>query len=149
MTRKEIRDQAEIEAIISRALVCRVAMLAEGYPYVVPLCFGYKDNTLYFHTGLKGRKLEILEKNPRACFEMDIDVEVKKADAACKWGVKYQSVIGYGRISIVQDPEERRKGLDVIMAHYGAKGSYSYDEDILRKTNVLRLDVESMTGKKS
>lgn len=97
----------------------RVAMSAEGYPYGVPLCFGYKDRTLYFHTGLKGKKLETLRKNPRVCFEMDIAVEVKEAGGACKWGVTYQSVIGYGRIRTVQDPEEKRKGLDVIMFHYG------------------------------
>lgn len=149
MLRKEIWDQAEIESIISRALVCRVAMFAEGYPYVVPLCFGYRENALYFHTGTKGKKLEILMNNPRVCFEMDIDVEVKEADEACKWGVKNQSVIGYGIVSIVHDLEEKRRGLDVIMSHYGAKGPHSYDEDILRKTHVLRLDVESMTGKKS
>lgn len=62
---REICDPEEMESIISRACVCRLAM-CEGYaPYVVPLCFGYEGEYLYFHSATEGRKLEILKKNPR------------------------------------------------------------------------------------
>lgn len=39
---------------------------------------------------------------------------------ACDWGMNYESIMGSGSMTIVSDPEERRRGLDLIMAHYGS-----------------------------
>ena len=62
---KEIVEKSEIEAVISKASVCRLGMAEEGMPYVVPLCFGYENNTLYFHSAKEGKKVDILKKNNR------------------------------------------------------------------------------------
>ena len=59
---KEITHRAEIESIIRRSMVCRLALADENIPYLVPLCFGYKDNSLYFHSVGQGRKIEMLKK---------------------------------------------------------------------------------------
>ena len=91
---KQINDIIAIEDILSRATVCRLGLCDGGRPYVVPLCFGYKENALYFHCAMEGKKLEILRKNENVCFEVDIDHETIKADQACEWGMKYKSVIG-------------------------------------------------------
>lgn len=45
---KEIKDKIVIESIIKKATVCRIALSENNIPYIVPLCFGYKDNCLYF-----------------------------------------------------------------------------------------------------
>ena len=81
---QEITDKEEMEAIIRKSLVCRLAMADEGTPYIVPLCFGYQDNTLYFHSARKGKKLDILKKNNRVSFEFDTDTEIQKDKEACK-----------------------------------------------------------------
>ena len=82
---KEITDKAEIESIIGSSMVCRLAMTDKNRPYIVPLCFGYKDNTLYFHSAGQGKKLDILKKNNLVCFEFDIDYEPIKEDKAYDW----------------------------------------------------------------
>jgi len=66
---KEIQNEPEIKAIIKKAGVCRLGMINGNKPYIVPLCFGYHDNVLYFHSSLKGKKIDILQKNPNVCFE--------------------------------------------------------------------------------
>ena len=73
---KEISDTKEIEEIIKRAKVCRLAMTDENRPYMVPLCFGYSEGVLYFHSANRGKKLDILNKNNRICFEFDIELEL-------------------------------------------------------------------------
>jgi len=45
---REIEDRAELESIIGSATVCRLAMSEDDRPYIVPLCFGYKDGNLYY-----------------------------------------------------------------------------------------------------
>ena len=63
---KEIIEKSEIEAVIHKSIVCRVALSDGNIPYIVPVCFGYQDNTIYVHGFLEGRKvLEISEKSTR------------------------------------------------------------------------------------
>jgi nitroimidazol reductase NimA-like FMN-containing flavoprotein (pyridoxamine 5'-phosphate oxidase superfamily) len=145
---KEITDKNEIESIIRKSLVCRLGLADNGMPYIVPLCFGYKDNSLYFHSAKEGRKIEIIKRNNAVCFEFDIDSEIKSGKDACAWGMKYRSVIGYGTATLIEDPEEKRKALDVIMAQY-ADGAFEYSEKAFGKALVIKVEIESMTGKKS
>jgi hypothetical protein len=35
-----------------------------------------------------------------------------------------------------------------MMAHYGAKGPYEYPAESMEMTAVLRIEIESMTGKR-
>jgi nitroimidazol reductase NimA-like FMN-containing flavoprotein (pyridoxamine 5'-phosphate oxidase superfamily) len=145
---KQMTAMKDIEAVIDRAPVCRLAMAADDRPYVVPLCFGYRDGVLYFHTGLKGKKIDILKKNDRVCFEIDVDTAVLPDAQACKWSMRYRSVIGFGRARFIEDEEGKHRALDIIMAHYSG-GSYAYPSARLAKTAVIRVVVEKMTGKQS
>ena len=145
---KQISDVGVIEDILRRAVVCRVGMCANDRPYVVGLCFGYEDNVLYFHSFGEGKKLDILRNNSNVCFEVDIGCSVKKAGKACDWGMKYKSVIGFGKAVFVEDIESKRKGLDVIMRHY-SEGSFDYPVDAMESIAVVKVEIESMTGKQS
>jgi len=148
---REIEDHAELESIIGAASVCRLAMSEDNRPYIVPLCFGYKDSNLYFHSAGEGKKLEVLRVNNCVCFEMDIDHELVRADLPCESEMKYRSVIGFGQASFVNEVEEMRMALDIITRHYSeenAQGSYVYPEQKLANTVIIKVKIESLTGKK-
>jgi nitroimidazol reductase NimA-like FMN-containing flavoprotein (pyridoxamine 5'-phosphate oxidase superfamily) len=72
---REISGLGEMESIIQRADICRLAFCDRGIPYVVPLCFGYRRGAIYFHSAREGRKLDMMRNNRLVCFEMDIDQE--------------------------------------------------------------------------
>ncbi|MFO7665119.1 MAG: pyridoxamine 5'-phosphate oxidase family protein [Desulfobacterales bacterium] len=143
---REIKSKEEIESVIQKALVCRLGMADENGPYIVPLSFGYADGRLFFHSAKEGRKLDILKKNNKVCFEVDMVGEIVKGDKACDWGMKFKSVIGFGNAFIVEDVELKKAALDLIMAHYSA-GSFEYDDKKLERTVVIKIEIESMTGK--
>ncbi len=145
---KEITDKAEIKSVIGRSLICRLAMADENIPYVVPLCFGYKDNSLYFHSAGEGKKIDILKKNNLVCFEFDIDYEIKKAHKACDWSMKYKSVRGFGKASFLEDIESKCRALDIIMQQYAGK-SFEYSEAKIKNIIVIKVEIEHMTGKQS
>jgi hypothetical protein len=145
---KEIRDIAVIEQILNSAMVCRVGLCDGDRPYVVPLCFGYKENALYFHSAKVGRKLDIIRKNSNVCFEVDISHELVTADKACDFGMRYKSVIGFGKALIIEDAESKRKGLDIIMQQY-SNGVFEYPKEACSNTVVIKIEIESMTGKLS
>ncbi|MGD2272123.1 MAG: pyridoxamine 5'-phosphate oxidase family protein [Desulfobacterales bacterium] len=145
---REITDQKSIEDIINKAWVCRLAMVDGDCPYVVPLCFGYADRTLYFHSAAEGKKLEILKKNNRVCFEFDIDPSLKTNAKPCAWGMNYKSVIGFGHAYFLNDVESQRRALDIIMRNYSIK-AFEYENSAIEKTTVIKVEIEQMTGKQS
>jgi hypothetical protein len=91
--------------------------------------------------------MEMIKKNNYVCFEMDNGHKLYKGEKGCDWGMSFRSVVGYGRILVVEEESERERGLDSIMDQYGGKGPYSYDSRLLNKTAVLRLEILEMTGK--
>jgi hypothetical protein len=145
---KEITDRKAIEDIISRSKVCKLAMCEENRPYIVPLCFGFKNNTLYFHSAPKGKKIEILKKNPNVCFEFEIFTQIIKSAKACKWGMRYKSVIGFGKAGFITDDDLKRQAFDIIMNQY-ADGSFIYEDALLKSVVVINVEIQSMTGKQS
>jgi hypothetical protein len=144
---KEIRDNAEIESILNRAEVCRLGLSDNNTPYIVPLNFGYKDNCIYFHSFPEGKKIDILKKNNKVCFEIDIDCKLVKSENPCDWGMKYRSVIVFGKASFVQDVQEKKQALDTIMSHY-SDNTYEYPENVINALAVVKVRIESITGKK-
>ena len=145
---KEITDIEEIEKIIRKAMVCRISLVDNDESYIVPVCFGYERDALYFHGASEGRKVELIKKNNKICFEIDTDVEVVKTEKACGWTMKYRSVIGVGRACILENDEEKSHGLKLIVRQY-SQGDFSFPESALDSVLVVRVDIESITGKQS
>ena len=145
---KEITEQTEIEAIIQKSIVCRIGLSDDNIPYIVPMCFGYQDNTIYVHGSLEGKKINILQKNQNVCFEFDINTEIIKSDKACEWGMKYKSVIGFGKAYFIHESDDKRKALEIIMKQYSDK-PFQFWEKTINGTSVIKIEVESMTGKQS
>ena len=151
---KEITDKETIESILHRANVCRLAMCQDNIPYLVPMNFGYRDDTLFFHSAWKGRKIDMLKKNDRVCFEVDIDHELVTGDQACDFSMKFLSIIGYGKASFIEDSEGKRKALDIIMSHYmdAPDAPFRYEEKVLKKTDrsdlnwMVRLITQLLTS---
>ena len=148
MRRKEseIKDIASIEEIIRKAQVCRLALSENDRPYIIPLCFGYKDKTLYFHSAREGKKLRILKKNNNVCFEIDTDRELIKGKKACSCSMKYRSVIGFGKAELIEETELKRRALNIIMQNY-FEGFFKYPDEAVNNTVIIKVEIESMTGK--
>jgi hypothetical protein len=148
---REITGIDEIEAIISRCDVCRIALADENIPYIVTMNFGYSggaDKKLFFHSAGEGRKIDLIRKNNYVCFEMDTDHDLKSGRKACDFSMKYSSVVGWGYIFIINDNEEKREGLNSIMRHYTHNTEFRYKQDVFNRTTLLKLVIKTMSGKK-
>ncbi len=146
---REITDTEEIRDILARASVCRIGMVDGNLPYVVPVCFGHSDGCIYFHCASEGKKIDIIRANNNVCFEVEVDVELVPGESACRYTMKFKSIIGFGKAHIVEGPEEKKKALDIIMEHYSGSSDHQYLERGFQLATIVRIDIESMTGKKS
>lgn len=77
--------KAEINALLSRASIGRLACSRDDHPYIVPLRFAYHSVFLYSFTTV-GQKVEWMRNNPHVCVAFD------EIDATNRW----QSVIVNG-----------------------------------------------------
>ena len=150
-SKKLIQDPQQIEAILAKAKFIRLALSdpETSSLYLVPLSFGYKDNVIYLHGSPKGKKIDIIRKNNKVCFEADIETEVLTADDPCKYNVRYRSVIGHGQAYFVEDYYQKVEGLSVLSEHYGKKGPFEFEEWKVNRLCVIKIEIEKMTGKES
>jgi len=99
----------EIEELIKRQMLCRIAFAGTGYPYIAPFQYVYMNETLYFHFTDYGKKMNMIEKNDRVC----VEIEEFKPDLS-----KYNFVVLRGRLAAVTDPKERAEAI-TGMSHQG------------------------------
>lgn len=119
----------------------------EGYPYAVPLSFAFDDGKLYFHVAKSGHKLDALRRNPKASFCVIEQDEIVPAE----YTTYFRSVIAFGKVRIVEDNVEKRRGLELLADKYSPSETIeSRDMEIGKLVNalyVLVMDVEHLTGK--
>ena len=147
---KKITELKEIEAVIQKASVCRLGMAVDGMPYVVPVNFGYENNSIYVHCARDGRKLDMLRKNNLVCFEIDDNGTLTpKAGDPCNWGTSYKSIIGYGNAEFLEDEQEKKEGLDIIMRHYSDEETFTYKKNSVAAVVIIKITITSLSGKES
>lgn len=136
-----IQDPQRIETILSKAKFIRIALSDAETPYIVPMSFGYLDNAIYLHSSQKGKKIEMIKKNPKVCFEADIETEVMTAEDPCKYNVRYISVIGHGQAKFLEDYSEKVKGLTVLSEHYREEGPFEFEEWKVNRLCVIMIEI--------
>ena len=146
---KELTDRYEIEEIIRSCRVCRLGLSVNDVPYIVPLSFGFDGEALYFHTALKGRKIDMMMKNSMVCFEFESGVKViADHETPCDWSVSFRSVIGYGKVEEVTGREQKIAGLNKIMIHYSGK-SWDFTTAPLNGVRIWKVLITHLSAKQS
>lgn len=119
---------------------------ASGVPYGVTVSHVLDGDSIYFHCALKGRKLDNLRGNPRACMSF-----VASAQVDCEaYTHRYESAIAEGPAVFVEDREEKLHALRLVCGKYAPGSFKDTDEYILGRldnTGVCRMDIETLCGK--
>jgi nitroimidazol reductase NimA-like FMN-containing flavoprotein (pyridoxamine 5'-phosphate oxidase superfamily) len=150
---REVSDTEALLEIIKSCKVCRLGMAEDSLPYIVPLNFGYEYQngvlTLYFHSALEGKKIDILKKNKKVCFEMDGEHQLTTGTDDCGYGFNFASVIGFGTVEFVEETIEKIHGLSLIMKHQTEEDrEFVFPEAQVQATAVYKLRSDSFTGKR-
>ena len=150
-TDREITDAAVIRDVIERCRCCRVGFNDCGAVYIVPLDFGYccenGQYTFYFHSAKEGRKITLLQSAPQVGFEMDTGHVLHTAETACGHAAAFQSIIGTGKAELVTDPEEKLRGLSLLMLHETGKSDWDFPQKEADAVAVFRITVTELSCK--
>ena len=148
---REITDCGKIMEIVGRCSVCRLGFYDGREVYIVPLSFGYEavngKLTLYFHGAKEGRKMDLIRNTAAAGFEMDTDYTVNPGETPCAYSASFSSVIGTGRIKIIETAEEKEHALQKLMLQTAVKAGWRFTEAMLASVCVFKMEVEGLSCK--
>lgn len=150
-TDREVTDPAKIREIIAACTCCRLGLCDGERAYVVPLNFGFAERdghyTFYFHSAMEGRKIELIRRTGWASFEMDRGHEIMEHPNSSHCSARYQCVMGGGPVTLLEDREKKKAGLAALMLHDTGTDQWEFEDAMVDKTHVIRLDVEELTCK--
>lgn len=148
---REVTDKKMIEAFIANEQILRVGFYDKGDIYIVPVNYGYiyenDQYSFYLHGAKAGRKYELSLSEPSVGFEIDGKYKLLEGEEACDFSACFQSVIGSGTLHIVENEEEKRRGLNTIMKQTTQKAEWAYKDEMVETVAVFRLDVDTMSCK--
>lgn len=149
---REVTDYDEIMAIVEQCDVCKLAMIDNDFPYIVPMNFGYSTGdgslTLYFHGANEGKKIDILKKNPKICFEMDCGHQLIIGETDCSYSMDYESVIGKGMVEFLESIDDKKFAMAQIMKKYSKKDGFFFDEKLLNHITLFKIVASEFAGKR-
>jgi len=149
--KNEILAEEEKKALLKWGNHITIALCDQNIPYIVTMSYGYDEinNCLYFHCANKGDKIEFIKKNKNACGTLIKD----NGYLETKCDHDYESLIIRGKLNIVDELEEKKHGLQILLNHLekdpnpiferNIKSDKSYDSVI-----ILKLNLEYVIGKK-
>ena len=152
MTKRErqVTDPEQILHILDAGKVLHLGLAVNNEPYVVPMNYGYTMEegrlTLYLHSALRGKKLDMLRENPRVFFEIDCDRMPFEGKVACQYGMVYSSIMGKGEARIVEDVEEKERAMTALMKSQTGK-DFTFEDSLVSIVAVIRIDVAEYTAK--
>lgn len=149
MKNRVIALKEEVERIIRQCEVCNLAMIdPDNAPYVIPMNFGYANDTVYLHSSRTGKKVDILKKNNRVSLSFSTDHELRwqSEKVACSYSMRYRSVLASGRVEFIEDMQEKVDALNVIMKNYTDR-SFKYNDPAVRDVLVFKVVIDKLEGR--
>jgi nitroimidazol reductase NimA-like FMN-containing flavoprotein (pyridoxamine 5'-phosphate oxidase superfamily) len=145
----------EMEKILKRADVGRVALYDGSTPYIVPMNFLYHDGKVAFHCAWEGKKLEVIAANPCCCFEVDEFVGEVDDHFGARCHLDYDSVLAFGKAMIENDAGEKARLLQLFAEKYSedyrrpvSEGGKRFDESRVSECCCVVVDVKELTGRR-
>ena len=145
---KEVTSREWMMEVLEKGVWLELAMSGkDGWPYVVPLNYGIGDDFIIVHGAREGKKIDLLKENDKVAFNVAIDTEIiRDENDPSEFSMKYRSVSGLGTAKLIEDIDEKREALKIIMEHYhGPKEPIT--EGMLKATAVIKISITELTGK--
>ncbi|RPJ21277.1 MAG: pyridoxamine 5'-phosphate oxidase family protein [Chloroflexi bacterium] len=150
------RDNEWIRAFLHEAKVGHIASARDGQPFLNPSTFWFDEalHQIIFHSNIVGRIRSNIESNSRVCFEASELGKMLPANVALEFSLQFRSVIVFGTVRIIADPEEARRVMYALIKKYfplmaPGKEFRAITDKELKRTSVYAIRIEEWSGKEN
>lgn len=110
-------ERAAIHAILDEGLVCHVAFVHDGQPFVLPTTHVRVEDTLYVHGARQSRMLETLASGAPACLTVTLLDGLVLGRSAMHHSMNYRSVVLLAQGREVSERTEKLRALAALVDH--------------------------------
>jgi nitroimidazol reductase NimA-like FMN-containing flavoprotein (pyridoxamine 5'-phosphate oxidase superfamily) len=143
-------DHATVHAVLDAAALCHVSYVVDGTPYCTPTLFWREGSRLYWHGSNSSRMLRNLSEGEPTCLTVTHLDSLVLARCGFNHSADYRSVMAFGHARMVEDPEEKRRAL-VMMVDRFFPGRTSQlrasTQKEINATTVIMMDIERASAK--
>jgi hypothetical protein len=144
--RQELTKEESIEILEKQTNGILSVMGDDGFPYGVPLSYVYDNDKIYFHCAKSGHKLDSIKNNDKVCFTVvGMDEVMPSKMTSC-----YQSVIVFGKATIIEDSNEKLRSHMLLADKYSSQFPEQIQEEIeksIDQMDMVQIEIVHMTGK--
>jgi uncharacterized protein len=143
-------DRATVDAILDEALVCHVAFVDDGQPYIIPSTYARQGDRLVIHGSAASRMVKVLAAGAPACVTVTLLDGLVLARSEFHHSMNYRSVVVLGRASEIVEPDDKRRALEAIVEHVAPGRAASVrppSEKELRATRVVAIPLDEASAK--
>ena len=151
---RAIEDQRWIGEFLTRCPVGTLATLGPDGPALNSNLFVFDASmsAIYLHTAHKGQTRSNVEADSRVAFSVFELGRFLPAAAAVEFSAEYSAVVIIGKCSIVENRQEARRALGLLMRKYAphlepVRDYREIGDHDLTRTSVFRVDIQSWSGK--
>ncbi|KAF9578326.1 hypothetical protein BGW38_005932 [Lunasporangiospora selenospora] len=126
----------------------------DDWPFVMPMCYGRIEDTVYIHGFVSGRMMKALatEPGPKVCITVTEINGLVVAMSPFHNSMNYKSAVIFGHGRLVEDPEEKDLALTVITNQPFRHADRWYDSrppnsTDLKSTKVIAVQIEKASAK--
>ena len=151
------KDDEWAAAFLKRAPYGFLATVGKGgQPFLNSNLFVFDDSEgarrIYLHTHRTGRTRSNIEAAEKVAFSAVVMGRLLPASEALQFSVEYAGVVAFGAGRVVENREEARAALQMILDKYAPHlrpGEHyrPITDDELKRTAVYRIDIETWSGK--
>jgi hypothetical protein len=138
-----------IEAILDEALICQIACVDEGRPFVVPTGFARDGRWLYFHGARNNRTLRALLQG-EACISVTLLDGLVLARSAFHHSMNYRSVVLFAKGEEITARDEKIQAMRRVVEHI-VPGRWDQarqpNEKEIDATLMVRVPIEECSAK--
>lgn len=132
-------SREECAALLSAGRYGRLGLSVNDQPYVIPISYAYFENSIYLHSRAGGKKVQMANRNPHICFEVDFFDQGG-----------WRSVVVYGlvRLSTQTDAKNRMFDAFILKGLGGHGGRHFLKEDLEHmEMTIWEIAIREMTGR--
>ena len=143
-------DRATVYSILDEAIVCHAGFIVDGRPFVIPMTYGRRGDTLYLHGSVASRILRSLAGGIEVCVTVTLLDGLVLARSVFHHSLNYRSVVIFGTASEVVSGEEKLDALEALTEHI-APGRWATtrgpSDAEMKATTVLAIPLSEASAK--
>ena len=110
-------DRETVHRILDEALICHVAFVEKGQPYVIPINFARVEDRIVLHGAKASRLLKHVEAGHPICVEVTIVDGLVLARSVFHHSMNYRSVVVFGKGHLIENQQEKLAALQAVTEH--------------------------------